>query len=125
MNDHEFGRYQFNRTTLVPKIKSAFRRKVRTMVLGPDGASSLALVTEALSATGAEILVADMAGVKTDQDIWRVFANLNGTGHPGYCGTEAWDALWAFDTKAEERPLGLVVANLDAVGGRADERYLV
>ena len=58
------------------------------MGLGPDGALSLALVTDALSAIGSDFVVADMAAVKTDQDIWRVLASLNGAGHPGYCGAD-------------------------------------
>ena len=58
------------------------------MVLGPDGALSLALVTDSLSAIGADFVVADLSGVKTEQDIWRVLASLSRTDHPGYCGAE-------------------------------------
>ena len=88
MNDHMLGRYQLNRAALVPMIQSAFQRRMRTMVLGPDGALSLALVTESLSAIDAYFVVADMAGVKADQDLWRILASLSRTDHPGYCGAE-------------------------------------
>ena len=95
------------------------------MVLGPDGASSLALVTDSLSAIGADFVVADLSGVKADQDIWRVFASINGTDHPGYCGAEGWDALWALDERSRQRPVGLVMTNMDKIHGAADEAYLV
>jgi len=106
-------------------IQSAFRRRMRTMVLGPDGALSLALVTDSLSAIGADFVVADMAAVKTDQDIWRVLASLSRTDHPGYCGGEGWDALWALDERSKQRPVGLVIANLDGICGAAAETYLI
>jgi hypothetical protein len=125
MNDNMLGRYQLNRAALVPMIQSAFQRRMRTMVLGPDGALSLALVTKSLSAIGADFVVADLSGVKTEHDIWRVFASLNGAGHPGYCGPEAWDALRDFDVRARDQTIGIVIANLDAVAGNPDEAYLV
>jgi hypothetical protein len=125
MNDHVFGWYQLNRAARVPMIQSAFRRRMRTMVLGPDGALRIALVTDSLSAIGADFVVADMAAVKTEQDIWRVLASLNGTGHPGYCGAEGWDALWALDARSRQRPVGLVIGNLDGNCGAAAEAYLI
>ena len=95
------------------------------MVLGPDGALRIALVTDSLSAIGADFVVADLSGVKTEQDIWRVLASLNGTGHPGYCGAEGWDALWALDARSRQRPVGLVIGNLDGNCGAAAEAYLI
>ena len=125
MNDHVFGWYQLNRAARVPMIQSAFRRRMRTMVLGPEGALRIALVTDSLSAIGADFVVADLSGVKTEQDIWRVLASLNGTGHPGYCGAEGWDALWALDARSRQRPVGLMIGNLDGNCGAAAEAYLI
>ena len=66
-----------------------------------------------------------MAGVKTEQDIWRVLASLSRTDHPGYCGAEGWDALWALDARSRQRPVGLVIGNLDGNCGAAAEAYLI
>ena len=57
--------------------------------------------------------------------IWRVLASLSRTDHPGYCGAEGWDALWALDARSRQRPVGLVIGNLDGNCGAAAEAYLI
>ena len=125
MNNQLFNRFQMARDEVTKNLQADFRRRTRATLLGPDGAVSLELLTGALRAIDADFLVADMSGAKKDRDIWRIIAGLNGTAHPGHCRREALAALEALDLRAKERPLGVVIANLDTIGPVPDEAYLV
>jgi len=93
------------------------------MVLGPDGALRIALVTDSLSAIGADLLSRlvwseDRAGYR------RVLASLNGTGHPDTAEPRLGCALGT-RCEIQQRPVGLMIGNLDGICGAAAEAYLI
>ena len=104
---------------IVAEIKGVLGRGYRRfMITGPSGSRRLACAKRALLESGYQVVIVDLAGVRSRSDLDRAVQRTTG-------GKDFFDGMWRIEKKAMKRPSAIVFHNFDDCLGSSGMDHIV